>query len=39
MYFYKSSNFESPNASLNIRAVGLHSLGLSLEAPVIYAGE
>jgi putative transposase len=27
------------NASLNIRAVGLHSLGLSLETPVIYAGE
>jgi putative transposase len=27
------------NASLNIRAVGLHSLGLSLEAPVIDAGE
>jgi len=27
------------NAALNIRAVGLHSLGLSLEAPVLQPGE
>lgn len=27
------------NAALNIRAVGLHSLGLSLEAPVLEPGE
>ena len=27
------------NAALNIRAVGLHSLGLSLEAPAFMRGE
>ena len=27
------------NAALNIRAVGLHSLGLSVEAPCLETGE